>query len=259
MKPPISPLLFAVLLFCGMLIMLEVGRRLGIRRRPTESEGERGSLGTIESAMFALFGLVVAFTFSGAAGRFNEKRALTAVEANNIETAYLRLNLLSPQAQPELQELFRRYLDSRLETYRKLPDIDAAKVEMANSEKIQREIWTRAVAASQLRDSHPDAGKLLLPSLNSMIDITTTRGMALQTHPPNVIYVLLFGLGLICALLAGYRMATGQRRSWLHILSFAVMTVIIVYVIIDVEYPRAGLIRLQAFDQFLVDVRHNMN
>jgi hypothetical protein len=92
-----------------------------------------------------------------------------------------------------------------------------------------------------------------------MIDITTTRGMALQNHPPNVIYVLLFGLGLICALLAGYRMAIGQRRSWLHILSFAVMTVIIVYVIIDVEYPRAGLIRLQAFDQLLVDVREGMN
>jgi hypothetical protein len=250
--------LFAVLLFGGMLIMLEAGRRLGIRRRPNESEVERGSLGTIEGAMFALFGLVVAFTFSGAAGRFNEKRGWIAVEANSIETAYLRLDLLSEKAQPELQELFRRYVDSRLETYRKLPDMDAAKIEMAKSKMIQRQIWTKAVVATQLRDSHADAGKLLLPSLNSMIDITT-RGMALQTHPPNVIYALLFSLGLICALLAGYWMAGGQHRSWLHILSFAVMTVIIVYVIIDVEYPRAGLIRLLEFDQSLVDVREGMN
>jgi hypothetical protein len=83
--------------------------------------------------------------------------------------------------------------------------------------------------------------------------------MALQTHPLSVIYAPLFSPGLICALLAGYRMAVGQRRSWLHILSFAVVTVIIVYVIIDVEYPRAGLIRLQAFDQLLVDVRNSMN
>ena len=91
-----------------------------------------------------------------------------------------------------------------------------------------------------------------------MIDITTIRAMALQTHPPNIIYALLFSLGLICSLLAGYRMAIGQHRSWLHILSFAVITVIIVYVIIDVEYPRAGLIRLQAFDQLLVNVREGM-
>src|SRR4029077_16421994 len=32
-----------------------------------------------------------------------------------------------------------------------------------------------------------------------------------------------------------------------------------IYVIIDVEYPRAGLIRLQSFDQLLVDVREGMN
>ncbi len=258
MEPPVSPLLFAMLLFAGMLILLELGRRLGVRRRSRESEGERGSLGTIEGAIFALFGLVVAFTFSGAASRFNEKRALIAEEANSVETAYLRLHLLSEKAQPEMQELFRRYLDSRLETYRKLPDLDAAQVEMAKSKKLQKEIWAKAVSATALRDSHVDAGKLLLPALNSMIDITTTRTMALQTHPPNIIYALLFTLGLICSLVAGYRMAVGQR-SWLHILSFVLITVIVIYVIIDVEYPRVGLIRLQAFDQALIDVRTGMN
>lgn len=258
MEPAIPPLLFSVLLFGCMLILLEVGRRLGIRRRSKESEGERGSLGTIEGAVFALFGLVVAFTFAGAASRFNEKRMLIAEEANRIETAYLRLRLLPQKAQPELQELFRRYVDSRLDTYRKLPNIDAAEIEMAHSKKVQEEIWTKAVAATALPNRHPDAGKLLLPALNSMIDITTTRKMALQTHPPNIIYELLFSLGLICSLLAGYRMAIGQHRSWLHILSFAVITVIVVYVIIDVEYPRAGLIRLQGFDQLLVDVREGM-
>src|SRR6476469_671300 len=101
MKPPISPHLFAALLFGGMLLFLEIGRRFGIRRRSKESEGERGSLGTVEGAVFALFGLVIAFSFSGAASRFNDKRALTAVEANSIETAYLRLDLLAQRAQPE--------------------------------------------------------------------------------------------------------------------------------------------------------------
>lgn len=73
MEPPISPLLFAVLLFFGMVILLETGRRLGVTRRARESEGERSNLGTIEGAVFALFGLLMAFTFSGAASRFNEK------------------------------------------------------------------------------------------------------------------------------------------------------------------------------------------
>ena len=258
MEPPISPLLFVVLLFSGMMILLEIGRHLAIRRRPKESEGERGSLGTIEGAVFALFGLVMAFGFSGAASRFNEKRMLIAEEVNTIETAYLRLHLVPQQAQSELQELFRHYVDSRLETYRRLPNMQAAEEEMAKSKKIQEEIWSDAVAATLLPNSHPDAGKLLLPALNNMIDITTTRTMALQVHPPRIVYWLLFSLGLLCSLLAGYRMAIGQHRSWIHILCFSVITVIVVYVILDVEYPRAGLIRLEAGDQMLLHVRENM-
>lgn len=258
MEPPIPPLLYAVLLLIGMLLMLELGRSVGVRRRPKESEGERGGLGTVEGAVFALFGLMVAFTFSGAASRFNEKRMLIAEEVNSIETAYLRLHLLPHQAQPALQELFRRYVDSRLETYRRLPNMVAAEMEMANSKKIQEEVWTEAVEATRLPDSHSSAGLLLLPALNNMIDISTTRTMALQLHPPRIIYALLFGLGLICSLLAGFRMSSGQHRSWLHILGFTVLTVIIVYVMLDVEYPRAGLIRLESADQLLINLREHM-
>jgi len=258
MEPPIPGPLFALLLLIGMLALLELGRRFGVRRRPKESEGERGGLGTVEGAVFALFGLMIAFTFSGAAARFNEKRMLVAEEVNCIETAYLRLHLLSPQAQPALQELFRRYVDSRLETYRRLPNMVAAEMEMAESKKIQEEVWTAAVAATRLPDSHPSSGLLLLPSLNNMIDISTTRTMALQLHPPRIIYVLVFSLGLICSLLAGFRMSSGQHRSWLHILGFTVLTVIIVYVMLDVEYPRAGLIRLEAADRLLINLREHM-
>ena len=257
MEPPVSPLLFSVVLFFGMLILLEAGHRLGVRRRPKESEGERGNLGTVEGAIFALFGLMMAFTFSGAATRFNEKRMLIAEEANTIETAYLRLNLV-PEVELKLQDLFRRYIDSRIETYRRMPNATAVRLEMANSKTIQEEIWTEAVAATRLPSSHPAAAWLLLPALNNMIDITTTRTMALQLHPPRIIYGLLFALGLICALLAGYRMSAGANRSWLHIVGFTVITVIVVYVMLDAEYPRYGLIRLQAADHILVDVRADM-
>ena len=258
MEPPIPSLFFCLLLLAGMLVLLELGRRLGVRRHPKESEGERGGLGTVEGAVFALFGLMVAFTFSGAASRFNEKRMLIAEEINSIETAYLRLNLLSHQAQPALQELVRRYTDSRIETYRKLPNMAAAEREMANSKKIQEEVWSEAIAAIRLPDSHPSAGLLLLPALNNMFDISTTRTMALQIHPPRIIYALLFSLGLICSLLAGFRMSSARHRSWLHILGFTVLTVTIVYVMLDVEYPRAGLIRLESADQLLVNLRASM-
>ena len=257
MEPPVSPVLFSLFLFLGMLILLEAGRRIGLMRRPKESEGERSNLGPVEGAVFALFGLLMAFTFSGAASRFNEKRMLIAEEANTIETAYLRLHLV-PQSAPKIQDLFRQYVDSRLKTYRLLPNMKAASLEMVNSKKIQEEIWTESVAATREEGAHPAAAWVLLPALNSMIDIMTTRTMALQVHPPRIIFALLFALGLICSLLAGYRMSAGKHRSWLHILAFTVITVIVAYVILDAEYPRAGLIRLETADQVLVDVRATM-
>lgn len=258
MAPPVPPVLFVALLFVGMLTLLEVGRRLGIRRSSKSSEGERSSVGAIEGAIFALFGLLMAFTFSGAAARFNEKRMLIAEEVNSIETAHLRLHLVAEEAQPALRELFRRYVDSRLETYRRLPNMQAAELEMAKSKAIQEGIWTDAIAATRLPSSHPAAGWLLIPALNNMIDIATTRTMALQVHPPSIIYALLFGLGLICSLLAGYRMGSGQYRGWIHVFGFALVTVIVVYVVLDIEYPRTGLFRLKGADQLLVRLRQGM-
>jgi hypothetical protein len=83
--------------------------------------------------------------------------------------------------------------------------------------------------------------------------------MALQMHPPTIVYVLLFSVALLCSLLAGYRMASARQRSWLHILGFTVITVVIVYVILDLDYLREGLIRLQTADQLLIRVRETMN
>jgi hypothetical protein len=250
-----SPI-FAVSLFLGMLLLLEVGRRLAIRKR-NGSEKEPRGVAAVEGAVFALFGLLLAFTFSGSLERFNKHRELIAEETNAIGTAYLRLDLLPKNAQPTLRELFSKYLDARLDVYRKLPDIETAKSALITSTQMQNDIWTQAVNASRLEDSHPDAAKLLLPALNVMIDITTTREMAANLHPPPIIFILLFGLGLGCSLFAGYGTATSPR-SWLHILGFTAITVITVVVILDIEYPRQGLFRADAYDQVLIDLRENM-
>jgi hypothetical protein len=250
--------LLAIVLFIGMFVLLEIGRRLGNRRLATDPDGARAGTSAVEGAVFALLGLLIAFTFSGAADRFDTRRALIVQETNAIGTAYLRLDLLPMSAQEPMRELFRRYLDARLEVYRKLPDLQAARSELARATALQGDIWTQAVAAGQMEGALPDATKLLLPALNEMIDITTTRTMAAQMHPPMVVYGMLLGLALASALLAGYGMAGGRSRNWLHIVSFPAVMAIAVYVILDIEYPRLGLIQVDAFDQALVELRASM-
>jgi len=213
----------------------------------------------VDGAVFGLLGLLVAFTFSGASSRFDSRRQLIVEETNAIGTAYLRIDMLPAAAQPALRDYFRRYLDSRLAIYRKLPDVVAAKEELARSNQLQGEIWRCGVAAVQQQGAPPAAPMLFLPALNAMFDITTTRTMATQMHPPEIVYVMLFGLALLASLLAGYGMAGGRTRKWLHMIGFAVIMALSVYVILDLELPRLGLIRVNAFDQALVDLRESMN
>jgi hypothetical protein len=180
-------------------------------------------------------------------------------EVNAIGTAYMRLDLLPTESQPHLRELFRKYMDSRLEAFRRLPAYKAAMAELAKSEKLQMDIWTDAVAASRLPGSNSGADKLVLPALNEMIDITSTRTMSMRIHPPLVIFELLFFLALVCSLLAGYGMAASKHRSWLHITAFSAVSVISVFVILEIEYPRTGFFHLEtAYDQVLADVRGSM-
>jgi len=244
-------------LFLGLLLMMEAGRRLGVRRLATDPEGARAGIGAVEGAVFALLGLLIAFTFSGAASRFDDRRHLVAEEANAIGTAWLRIDLLPAAAQPPLRQLFRQYLDSRLATYRNVSDVDATRAEMLRSQRLQQEIWTQAVNAARDSGSQP-AHVLVLPALNAMIDITTTRSMATQMHPPSIIYIMLGILTLAGAMLVGYGMAGGKARNWLHGIGFAVVMAAAVYVILDIEYPRFGLIRVDAADQVLVELRRSM-
>ena len=246
-----------VTIFASTLILLEVGRRIGVRRRVLDPEGAVAGLGAIEGAVFGLMGLLLAFTFSGAASRFDARRQLIVEETNAIGTAYLRLDLLPTSYQPRLRDDFRSYLDARLSVYRKLPDLEAAKGEMSKATALQGQIWTQAVAACKEVNS-PAVTSLLLSSLNEMIDITTTRTVAGQTHPPAIVFVMLFILLLASSLLAGYGTSAGKTHSWLHMLGFAFIMAIAVYVILDIEFPRVGFVRIDYVDQILVDLRNSM-
>jgi hypothetical protein len=250
--------IFAISLAVGIVILLEVGRRIGARRIATEGEAASKGLGAIEGAIFGLMGLILAFTFSGAAERFDARRQLVVEEANDIGTAWLRIDLLPADAQPAMRELFRHYLDSRIETYRKVLDMAAVKAEYARSIKLQDEIWSLAVTSAGSEKTALATQLVLLPALNAMIDITTTRMEATRIHPPVIIFAMLGTLTFACSLFAGYDMANRRRLNLLHAAGFALALAVTVYVIIDLEYPRVGLIQMTDSDEVLVELRKSM-
>jgi hypothetical protein len=234
------------LMFPAMILLVELGRRL--RKRGTVAEASSA----IEGAIFGLFGLLLAFTFSGAITRYDNHRLLLTEEVNDIGTAYLRLDLLPSERQPELQQLFRDYTNSRLHIFERM------RVEiLPETTRLQRVIWQRATAAASLPGANPDAAKLLLPAINNMIDITSTRQNAFNMHPPAVVFWLLFFFSGGSAVMAGFSMKAGPR-DWVYSIALALAVTLTVSTIMDVEYPRRGLIRLRGSDQALISLRGSM-
>lgn len=257
-----SHALFSVLLagglFVGVVLSVLAGWRIGNRRRALDPTGATAGISAVEGSVFGLAGLMIAFTFSGAAARFDHRRDLIVQEANAIGTAWLRLDLLPDAAREELRERFRGYLDARLEVYRELQDVDVTPAMLARATALQGEIWSSAVRVCR-EPGMQQASMLILPALNEVIDITSTRSMATLMHPPRIIFVLLFVLTLVSALLAGYHMAGGTYPSRLHLIGFATTMALAIYVILDLEYPRAGFIRVDSADQVLIDLRKSMD
>ena len=248
----------AVALFFSILVFLMVGRWMGKRDLARYGAAGIPNISSLEAAVFALLGLLIAFTFSGALSRFDVRRGHAVDEANAIGTAYLRIALLPEAAQPRMRETFRDYVDSRIATYRKLPDVEAARDELVHSQQLQNEIWAQAVSAIRLSETRPGTEVLVISALNEMFDITTVRVVDTQLHPPLIIYAMLVGLALGAALLAGYQSAGEKGYDWPHKIGFAAIVAFTVYVILDIEYPRLGFVRLDAIDQVLVNVRAGM-
>jgi hypothetical protein len=243
-------------LFLLILTCVEIGRRFGKAKFGNEV-GELTGYVQIEGALFAILGLLVAFTFYGAASRFDMRRIQIIDEANAIGTAYLRLGILPASAQPEIKALFRQYVDLRLTIYKHWSDYDQRARDLRATADLQKAIWDRTLRAIP-RDDSP-ARVLLLPAQNEMFDIANKRMMMIHLHPPTAIYLLMLMIAMLCSLVAGIGVSRSPHKSWLHIAAFALVLACTIYVILDLEYPRFGLIRIESMDHAMTSLAESLS
>ncbi|MBA4187650.1 MAG: DUF4239 domain-containing protein [Planctomycetaceae bacterium] len=242
------PIVVTVTLFPTMLALMALGERIARRSEPSQS-------GPIEAAVLALLGLLLGFQFAGASSRLDSRRHIVVKEANAIGTAYLRLDLLPSDDQPQLRDLFRKYITLRIQmvSTQRLDDgvaLDAA------SRAMQPEIWAKAIVACR-KDPSPATRTLVLAALNDMFDVTTERATASRTHTPLATVALLIGVALTSAFLVG-RSTSGLPRSWTMRALFAVVVIGTMYVTMDMEFPRIGLIQVGAADEAMTATLRGM-
>jgi|SRR5690242_11148835 len=260
-------LLFAVLIaaafFVSSLLLLNYGRQLGLRYLKQDT-GNMAGLTTVEGAVFALIGLLLAFTISGALQRFDDRRQLVLQEANAASTAHDRLALFEGDVGRDLQNKLDDYVQARIDLYRMSHDYSLLKrTEYFSHEQqdsilnLKNRLWNAAIGACPHNNFRPACAQTL-PVLANLFEVARLRLGAAEKHPPQIVYVMLFGLGLGGSLLAGFGMAAAKSRSWIHMIIFAATLTVTLYTLTDMEYPRLGLIRIENFDHFLVDAHQQM-
>ena len=239
-------------IFVGLIICLEIGYRLAAQRVKIIANAFEG-FGAIEGAVFGIFGLLLSLTFFGAASRLEARRQLIVTEANAIASAYLRVDLLPDARQPEVRRLFREYLDERIRISESSDETQAL-AEVPKVASLQQAIWSHAVSATK---AGAPGTPLLLAALNQMNEIASAKAIAVQTHLPALVFYFLFTAAMLSGLVAGFGMARGHRNR-VSVLTYATLITLTMYVMLDIEYPRAGLIRIGAADRALTNLRDSI-
>ena len=249
-----SSILIAAILFVSMAVVMELGYRLG--RGSRQSELSKNQVNAIQGSLLGVLALLLGFTFSLSLQRYDGRSAAVIDEANAIGTAWLRAQMLPDGVRGRSQDALRTYLDQRLQSGKISLDHEQERLEMLARTAAQQEtLWTLAREAVSL-DDRPVTSGLYVQALNDMIDAFGTRDAALNRHVPEVVLLLLYVTFLMCGGVVGYTSGVGRHRAPAATYVMVGLIVLLVFLIIDLDRPRRGLIEVS--QQSLIDLRHAM-
>ena len=247
----------ALALFAAMVAFLEIGRWVGKRKLAQHGEAGRKGVGVVDGAVYSLLALLIGFAFSDAASRFHHRRELLINQVEAIHAAYERVDLVPAAYQEPVRGAFRRYLDAVLFTYDQPPGSEREEKAREQVAQARTQLWRLAVTAVT-SEGGEQARMLLLPSSTEMFGAVEQERLARRVHAPPMVFVMIILMALVASVFAGFALAPDKRRSWMFIFGVAGAVSLAIFVIIDLEFPRAGLIRVDVMDRALVELRSRM-
>ncbi|MBK7259841.1 MAG: hypothetical protein IPI01_18975 [Ignavibacteriae bacterium] len=198
------------------------------------------------------FLLLLAFTVNQSATDFARHRDLLVTESNAIETAIWRADLYPDSLRALFRADFKEYIETRVAYYEAQTDEDLIRAARQQADAMAGRIWRRAAEAARSSGESLRSSQML-PAINAVIDAEARREDARRGHVPDPILALLFVLCFAGSFIVGY--ANKSRKiDWVVLLSYSLMTVMTVYIILDLDRPRRGLIETSAAHQNLLSI-----
>jgi hypothetical protein len=229
----------------ALLAILTMAARLGYwsGRHAPDDQMERSRAAIWQTALLTLAGLIVGFTFSMAASRYDARKQLLLAEANSIGTTYLRTQLLADPAGGELRALIRQYVDARLAFVTSGADRRRTTDILRSSSSLEKQIWSRVVTAARTLPPSPIAG-LIVQATNDMFVAGAAHVAAVESPLPSTVFVVLILATAAAMASVGFACGLEKRRSRHGMVMLPVLLGIVVLLVFDLSHPRLGYLRV---------------
>jgi len=245
--------IITLLLFLLMILSSFVGKLLGNHMR-NKKDSEEKSIET--SALTALLFFLLAFTFGMSGDRYDSRRKIVIEEANNIGTAILRSDLYPDSSKTLFRRDFKLYVEARISYYQAGADVKEVLKADSLSQEIASRLWKRASTLSK-NPANLAATQQMIPALNNMIDIITSRSSGEKAKVPESIILMLFFLAMIIAFYGGYSEGRKGKMDWVVQLGFCLLVSLVILFTLDLDRPRRGFVNLDISNQTIIDLRRN--
>lgn len=235
--------LVMLLLLAALVAARELGGRLhSWIARSTEDGGDAVvEKGMLVSAILGLLALIIAFTFSLALNRYDQRRALVVEEANAIGTAEMRVRLLAPPHDAILSRSLQDYAQTRL-AYGRSPA--AEKVPLAERSSKQRSEIQSAALAALAPDARTPLATVVTPSINTVLDIGAEREALNSARLPGTILAILVAYLLLTSAILGFALTAERARQRPATIALLASLTLTFAMILDLDRPQRGTIRV---------------
>ena len=257
MNEPILLKIDAHWIAIGIFLLILLTNWLGFRYRKFQEAKPAAEtlegMGSMESSMLGLMALLLGFTFSMALSKFETRRQVIIEEGNDIGTAVLRADLFPDSIRTLLRADFKEYVEARISYYDAGVDADKIDSALKKTNFYSGRLWKRAAMLAQ-DDRYRTSNLQMIPALNSMIDIVSVRESGRKAKVPPFILTMLLILTLISSFLVGYGYK-GRRRNLVMTCMFSLMTAIALYLILELDRPRSGMLNVGAAEEQVMALR----
>ncbi len=241
------PLIFGSLtMFAILLMALEVGYRVGFKQRKKWLDADTGGGTVALSTMFALLGLILAFTYASGVSRFEDRKQAVIEESNALGTAFLRAGFIAEPGGKALQETILAYAKTRaISREHSLSNAEIMEI-LNNTIQAQEKLWP-ALEKALMQDKLGAIEASMVTAMNDVLNMHTIRMSALLDKLPKAVIWMLIFISAATIAVTGFNAGLSGKISRWRTATLALVMVGVMLMILDYDRPRDGFIRVSQY------------